>query len=484
MFAAAKEPNRDRKGAGRKATRQQGNEATRRGNRAATVRERSTNRAVTVRERNTNRAAGACCAARLVLTTALLCAHPAAQAIAPPDTNEVTATTLSDVAVRGCLRTFSLEDGLRMEPSGDVGPVIRPADEVVQIVVHHEPRWAVSPEQRIPVEVRLVGGDRLFGEPVQPQDDREHNPAEETVLFETAVFGVLEVPLPLIERWVNTTHNRTAGDALERKRNHRAKTPSLDDRLLLSNGDVVHGILLAIDDRQLTFESDGIEMTVPHSQVAAVDLISEAHSSGLGLRARVTFVDGSRVTTDELVCSGDGLGLTLFDGPRRTVRLDHVAHIDIVGGRWVRITELPPISVQHTPMLSLPWSYVENANVLGGPMRIANRVFEHGVGVHSESSLMYDLAGEYRWFVTLFGIDDSAGGAPALADVTAEIRVDGQVRHRREHVTPGKLWGPIRIDVGGAARIELRTLFGENASIQDRFNWADAGLIRAAPPAE
>ncbi|GAG42270.1 unnamed protein product, partial [marine sediment metagenome] len=79
---------------------------------------------------------------------------------------------------------------------------------------------------------------------------------------------------------------------------------------------------------------------------------------------------------------------------------------------------------------------------------------------------------------------DSAGGTPALADVTAEIRVDGQVRHRQEHVTSGKLWGPVRIEVGGAARIELRALFGENGSVQDRFNWADAGLIRAARPVE
>ena len=58
--------------------------------------------------------------------------------------------------------------------------------------------------------------------------------------------------------------------------------------------------------------------------------------------------------------------------------------------------------------------------------------------------------------------------------------MDGQVRHRLEHVTAGRLAGPVRIDVRGADRIELCTLFGENASIQDRFNWADAGLIRAA----
>ena len=420
-------------------------------------------------------------AARLAFVFVLFCAPAAAQPDSPSGKDEVVATTISAVAVHGRLRAFSLKDGLKLESSADAEVATVPAGEVVQIIVHQGSPSAAPSERRSPVEVLLAGDDRLFGRPVPPPDDRAHAPDEEIVLFETAVLGVVEVPLSWIERWANTATHRSAFAAPDRS---RAPALSRDDRLLLANGDVVYGILLTIDDHQLTFESDRTEMSVPLPQVAAVDLVSEAPARAAGLRAHVTFTDGSRVTTDELVYADGELELTVFDGRRRTVGLDRVTRIDVAGGRWVWITELQPISVQHTPMLSLRWPYVENANVLGDPMRIAGRAFAHGLGVHSESSLTYDLAGGYGQFVTFFGIDDSAGVTPALADVTAEVCVDGQVRHRQSRVRSGKLWGPIRIDVGGAARIELHARFGENASVQDRFNWADAGLIRTARSAE
>ena len=419
-------------------------------------------------------------AARFGFLAALLCAWTAfANPSAPVKLDEVVVKTLADSPVRGRLRAFSLTEGLRLRTSGNAALVTVPADEVVRIIAN--PVRAAGPSSRgfssaahptALVEVRLVGGDRLSGRPVRSDRQSEHYPTEETVLLDTAILGTLAVPLQFIDRWVNVRHSVSLSPQ------HSALgTQRSDDRLLLSNGDVVHGLLVAIDDRGITFETETVPMSVPHSQVVAVDLVAETPPWRSRLRAGVTFVDGSRLTTDELTYADAKLELTLFGDNRRTAGLDRVARIDVAGGRWVRITELKPISIQHTPMLSLGWPYVENANVVGDRMRIAGRAFENGLGVHSESSVMYDLAGEYAWFVTFLGIDDSAG---ALADVTAEIRVDGQVRHRLEHVTAGRLAGPVRIDVRGADRIELRTLFGENASIQDRFNWADAGLIRAA----
>lgn len=415
----------------------------------------------------------------LWLSVVLFATHAAAAADPTPKANveEVIVTTIADAAVPGRLRAFSLTEGLKLEVPGDTVVTTVPADEVVQLVVTHARAQTDSSRgRRGPVEVRLLGGDRLFGEPVRSPNGAEPDPDEETVLFDTAILGTLEVPLPFLNRWVNPICS-----PLSRRTQNSALAGSPDDRLLLANGDVAHGILLAIGKRGVTFESEGVAMIVPHAQIAVVELVPEAPPQRSGLRAAVTFVDGSCLTTYDLNCTGGELTLTLFDNARHTVGLERVTRIDLTGGRWVWISDLEPISIQHTPMLSLDWPYVKDANVLGGPLRIAHRTFQHGIGVHSESSLMYDLGGKYGWLVAHFGIDDLASGPPGLADAIAEIRVDGQVRHRQEHVAAGRLWGPVRIDVGGAARIELRVLFGENASIQDRFNWADVGLIRARP---
>ncbi|MHC4090088.1 MAG: NPCBM/NEW2 domain-containing protein [Planctomycetota bacterium] len=58
------------------------------------------------------------------------------------------------------------------------------------------------------------------------------------------------------------------------------------------------------------------------------------------------------------------------------------------------------------------------------------------------------------------------------------MRIDGQLRFAQEDIAPGKLHGPIRLDVTGAKRIKLTVLFGQNADLQDRFDWIEPALIR------
>ncbi len=114
-------------------------------------------------------------------------------------------------------------------------------------------------------------------------------------------------------------------------------------------------------------------------------------------------------------------------------------------------------------------------NVLGQPITVGGQTFQHGIGVHSRSSLTYDLKGQYSRFVTSFGIDDDSG---PHADVSVTILVDGRPRFEESHIRRGKLHGPVRLDVVKANRIELVVDFGDNGDIQDRFNWVEAALVR------
>jgi hypothetical protein len=87
----------------------------------------------------------------------------------------------------------------------------------------------------------------------------------------------------------------------------------------------------------------------------------------------------------------------------------------------------------------------------------------------------FELGGRYREFVTALGLDDTSG---PLADVDVRVRVDGQTRYTKEHVRRGELIGPIRLELGGASRIELIVDFGANGDPQDRFDWVEPALIR------
>ena len=94
---------------------------------------------------------------------------------------------------------------------------------------------------------------------------------------------------------------------------------------------------------------------------------------------------------------------------------------------------------------------------------------------HGQSSITFDLKGSYSEFVTYLGLDDDTG---PFANVDVEIRVDGQLRFEQQDISPGVLHGPVRLKVNGAQRIKLSVLLGDNADIQDRFNWVEAALIR------
>jgi len=97
--------------------------------------------------------------------------------------------------------------------------------------------------------------------------------------------------------------------------------------------------------------------------------------------------------------------------------------------------------------------------------------------VHSRSSLVFELKGEYQEFVTSFG-RWMTGPAPGAGRHRRRILVDGQKRLTQGRVRPGTLHGPVREDVTRASRLELIVDYGENGDVQDRFNWVESGLIR------
>ena len=154
---------------------------------------------------------------------------------------------------------------------------------------------------------------------------------------------------------------------------------------------------------------------------------------------------------------------------------DRVVAVEVIGGRWEWLTDHRPISYEQASMLGPGWEYLPGRSVLNAPILVAGESYERGIGVHSRSNLVFELGGDYREFVTSFGMDDDSG---PLADVTVVILVDGQRRFEKTHVRRGSLIGPIRVDVSHAGRIELIVEYGDNGDMQDRFDWVEPGLIR------
>lgn len=366
----------------------------------------------------------------------------------------------ADVRV-GRLISFSLETGLTLELVGDSKPLHIDTADLVRIETAANP----IPPSPAAMTIQLTGGDRLIGTPGIFERDR--------VDIVVPSLGIVTVPLERLESW-STPHARD-------KRWHEVVATMLadrtagTDRLLLTNGDRLYGVIAKVDWQGFTVQTPLGLSRIAHDRVVAAAIVTAPLPPQDGLWARIELVDGSRLTSRAVQWSGGTMLATVLDGQPQQIPSDRIKRVELSGGQWRWLTELTPSGFSSTPVLSLDWPYKTNRNVLGGMLRVAGQSFEHGLGVHAKSVLTYDLEGRYRRFVTFVGIDDDAG---PLADVSLSIRIDGRTHWQQKHVRQGKLIGPVAIDTVGARSLELIVDFGKLGGIQDRLNWIEPVLIR------
>ena len=416
--------------------------------------------------------------------------------------------TVEPQAVTGRLVSFSLRDGAMVQTSAEKQIVKIPIADIIRITKSAVGGPAGGPQDAAAEAAgQAVLAERLMGR--SAAGDRTAQSGErwtitftwgdvlcgrvigargETVVMETADLGEVPIPLDAVARIASaraaTGVHRESLQWLDR--GHSTD----DDRVLLTNGDVLHGFISAIDADGIAIDTGIGPTTAPFRLVVAARMAHVVPLATPRPYAIVTLRDGARLTATGLEWADEGVEAKLRTGIRVRIDADRVVAVDVIGGRWEWLSDplaqnalerfgrtggCQLVSYEQAPMLGPGWEYLAGRNVLNGPILVAGEPYERGIGVHSRSNLIFELNGEYREFVTSFGMDDDSG---PLADVTVVVLVDGQRRFEKAHVRRGSLFGPVRVDVSHAGRIELIVEYGDNGDMQDRFDWVEPGLIR------
>src|SRR5579863_2151376 len=63
----------------------------------------------------------------------------------------------------------------------------------------------------------------------------------------------------------------------------------------------------------------------------------------------------------------------------------------------------------------------------GLPIRVGDTEFDHAIGAHAPSSLVFDIGGKYDLFTCSVGLNDSAFGPDRYPTVTFQVLADGVV---------------------------------------------------------
>ena len=290
------------------------------------------------------------------------------------------------------------------------------------------------------------------------------------------LFGSMTIPAESI---VGAVLDPDADESQSQRALDWMKKPRDSDALLFKNFDEAKGAFQGLDDGSAIMEVDGAKRKTPRSQVLAVafDPRLLQPKKVEGPFALVRLSDGSRLRSTKLHASTERTESVTLDtvvGPSITLKREHLVDASIRNGRVVYLSDVKDFKSSITPYLDDAWPVQRDRSVQGGPMRIAGRLFDKGLGVRSGTSMTFDAAGYSRFEATI-GLDDSAG---PLGHAVFSVEVDGKRATEDIAVETGTKPKAIRVPLASAKTVTLRVDFGKRGDVQDFADWGDARLVK------
>ena len=151
-----------------------------------------------------------------------------------------------------------------------------------------------------------------------------------------------------------------------------------------------------------------------------------------------------------------------------------VLRFDLTPGKMDYLSDLEPIKVEETPILSELYHHRRDKNLEGGPLSVGRKVYPKGLALHSKTVLEYDIKG-YSSFRCVLGLDDAMAGS-----AHAVVRIEGDDKELLATVISSRENKPqeIVLDVKGLQKLRLIVDYGEDLDLGDHIDFADARLIK------
>ena len=306
--------------------------------------------------------------------------------------------------------------------------------------------------------LHMVGGDQLGGEPVALK--------AESLVWKNPTLGEIEIST---SRLAAIT---PPGKAAPAERSH-------EDVVSLSNGDIVRGIIAAMNGDKLAVQTSSGNTEAPLASVASIVFAATPGGAAAQLGFRVRLDDGSSLVGAGLGLNGDVLALRLDRGSPLRMPLAHVVALEQMNGPVSWLSARPPSQAVYQPFIGPPKepaAYMDRSWRGERAITFKDRAFAHGIGVHAYSRLSWPLDGKYAWLRTRYAVD----GDSTLADVTVRIKLDGKVVYEQKDVRAGALSPLIIQDLNGAKTLALE-VDGGAAYTQDSLAWIEPALLRDKP---
>lgn len=254
------------------------------------------------------------------------------------------------------------------------------------------------------------------------------------------------------------------------------------DFLRLRNGDTASGAFSGFKEAGLRLKPEsGDERVVPFAELSTVAFnpALARNRKVKGPFARLVLRDGTRIALTQFTSDVQTLkGKSLF-GPAVEVPLSELVSLDVMQGKAIYLADLKPKKAEQAGFLGTAWPWAANRTVRGEPLRLLDAAgestFDRGLGTHPRTVLTYDLAGKYKRFEAVVGLDAATG---ARGRALVKVLVDGKEQPLPDllKLTAGPAI-PVNVSVAGAKELALIVDFGPAGDVQADVNWGDARLL-------
>ena len=398
-------------------------------------------------------------AAGLFLVTSALVAGAAE----PAEIATVDGATLS-----GTIASLEAET-LTIEVDGATKSV--PLESVLEIRMPEASEPAAQ-DEAAPLRLHLKPGGHLTCRQVVMQD--------RSVVAETIVAGQLRLPLSEIA----AIRFRPADAAVEASWKELVESAPDRDLLIVQNGDVLdrlEGTISSLDANTLTFLVGDQRVPIDRSKPKLFGVVT-GRSAGERKSpvGELRFRNGDRLPVTSLSLDGETFQAGVA-GATAGIRSAAVEAIDLGRGKVKFLSDMEPQTLEHTPYVGVAaldsvFDVLVDHSDAGpeSPIRIDRQSFRRGLVIHSRTTLVYRLGGEYQRFVAVAGIEQLVR---PRGDLELVISADGKELFRR-NVKGTDSPIPLDLDVTGARELTIFVDFAGDLDISDHLALGDARVIK------